>query len=193
VVEILVDFRYPQYTYFAVNVYYLTTVTYTGELWQANMAGQPAKLRKDVGWQHSFDCRHRLGDAFNQDGVAGCKYPLEAQRRPLTVTSMPSPSRVFVATPLLPTLGLQWAFGEVLWVTGNNAGFKQDVEAYDSASGQVTLALETPFPIEATDTCTIIPGCDRKRSTCKTYEQILNYGGFPFMPGTDRMIGGPIG
>jgi uncharacterized phage protein (TIGR02218 family) len=47
-------------------------------------------------------------------------------------------------------------------------------------------------PIAAGDAFSIIAGCDKSPSTCQTkFANILNFRGFPHMPGNDRVIAYP--
>lgn len=193
VVEMLVDWRFPYSGYFAKNVYWVAQITFSGESWQVQLSGQPIWLNKEVGWLFSFDCRFTLGNAFGLDGVAGCKYDIESQRLTRTVGIITDPLRAFGPTVLLPTTGLQWEYGEVTWTSGDNIGLKAQVQHHDTVGGAIDFELNMPYEIQVGDTFTITPGCDRKKTTCVMYGQLDNFGGFPFMPGTDRMIGGPIG
>tara|TARA_R100000152_G_C6777873_1_gene208043 strand:+ start:53 stop:2872 length:2820 start_codon:yes stop_codon:yes gene_type:complete len=57
---------------------------------------------------------------------------------------------------------------------------------------KITLALPTPLEIQAGDTFDLEPGCNKLRSTCKdTFSNVENFGGFPYIPGTDKMFDTP--
>ena len=45
---------------------------------------------------------------------------------------------------------------------------------------------------QVADTFNIIAGCDKLAATCKTkFSNMVNFGGFPFIPGNDKMIRTP--
>jgi uncharacterized phage protein (TIGR02218 family) len=83
-----------------------------------------------------------------------------------------------------------FAYGKLTWTSGANAGKSVEVRSHDTASPcQLTLAEIMPFDIVAGDQFTIIAGCDRLSSTCKnTFNNILNFRGEPFVPGSDSVL-----
>jgi uncharacterized phage protein (TIGR02218 family) len=184
IVELLVDHRHPHAGFFQKNIYYITGVTYTAEMWKAQLSGQPAWLRKDVGRVYSRDCDHVFGDEV-------CRYPKETLVQTASVGSVQESNRVFTA-PTLDGVDGYFDYGEVVWTTGDNAGLRHEV-FNSTAGGQISFALETPYAIEVGDSFEIYPGCDLRLSTCKEYDNVANFGGFPFLIGTDAMIRGPIG
>lgn len=80
-----------------------------------------------------------------------------------------------------------FAYGSVKWLTGQNAGFKQDVKTF--APGVVTLAMAMPYAIAVGDTYTITAGCDRQFGTCRDrYNNIIHFRGEPYVPGVDTLL-----
>ena len=57
--------------------------------------------------------------------------------------------------------------------------------------GAVTLFLGMPFEIEVGDRVTIYRGCKKDVADCKIFDNINNYRGEPFVPGTDALIRSP--
>jgi len=56
----------------------------------------------------------------------------------------------------------------------------------------VNIAIPTPFDIVASDTFTIITGCDKTQRTCiDKFNNNVNHGGFPNIPGPDKILHGP--
>ena len=99
---------------------------------------------------------------------------------------------VFSAVLDGPDGGLQWANGKVRWTSGVNAGLVLEVKSVDFGSGLVTLwpsAAHLPSPGDAFD---LLPGCDKaKTGGCTVYSNIINFGGFPDVPGSDAILETP--
>lgn len=87
----------------------------------------------------------------------------------------------------------QWENGRVVWLTGRNAGLVTEVKdvAFDAESTVVLWAL-TSFVPTAGDTFRLLPGCDKaKTGGCTLYANIINFGGFPDVPGMDAILETP--
>jgi hypothetical protein len=87
-----------------------------------------------------------------------------------------------------------WYDGAVIqWLQGENAG--RSIEAKTTAAiggGQDAYDIETWLPNarlpKVGDVCYIQPGCDKLRETCRDkFDNILNYQGFPDLPGQDEI------
>ena len=66
-------------------------------------------------------------------------------------------------------------FGLITWLTGNNAGVKSDVLAWDGTD-LLDLLLPTGLPIQIGDTFHITPGCDKRISTCfAKFNNVINF------------------
>ncbi|WP_299131687.1 DUF2163 domain-containing protein [uncultured Amaricoccus sp.] len=84
-----------------------------------------------------------------------------------------------------------FAFGFLEWTSGTNSGRAAEVMLHEKASGVVTITLlEAPVrPISGGDGFTIRAGCDKRSATCATkFANILNFRGFPHIPGQDTVI-----
>ncbi|MBK3333560.1 DUF2163 domain-containing protein [Burkholderia pseudomallei] len=80
-----------------------------------------------------------------------------------------------------------FAYGKVVWLTGQNAGFSMEVKMF--SPGVVTLAMAMPYPIAIGDTYSISPGCDRTIGTCfARYNNIVHFRGEPYLPGPDILL-----
>lgn len=80
-----------------------------------------------------------------------------------------------------------FAYGTIKFLTGQNAGYSQDIKM--NALGSLTLALPMPNPIAVGDTYTAIAGCDRQISTCiGRFNNVIHFRGEPFIPGMDNMV-----
>jgi uncharacterized phage protein (TIGR02218 family) len=77
--------------------------------------------------------------------------------------------------------------GTILFTTGDNAGLRAlEVKRY-SAGGALELFLPFHYLPQVGDTYTLTQGCPKTREACKSYDNILNFGGFPDQP-TNNMV-----
>ena len=136
---------------------------------------------------YTSSCRHTFGDS-------GCKVDASALLVSGTVTTLASPNqpnvskkRAFIDTSRGEAAGY-FNYGKITWVTGNNAGSESQIETFDT--GAFLLWDITAYAIEIGDQYTATPGCDKTTDTCKnTYSNFTNFGGFPHVPGEDRLLG----
>ena len=86
-------------------------------------------------------------------------------------------------------------YGKITWLTGSNVGIgTTHVKEYLNENGYIQFQIDTPFDIQIGDTFNISAGCDKLRCTCKfKFNNELNYGGFPLMPGNDEILQTPDG
>lgn len=90
-------------------------------------------------------------------------------------------------------------FGKVEPLTGDLVGIPP-VEIFDwTSAGVVTLFTELPAVPTIGDTFTIKRGCsklwksaDASIPTCVSYDNAINFRGFPFMPGSDQILRYPV-
>lgn len=136
-------------------------------------------------------CRHRFGDDLcNLNGTtAPADWKIDAI---VDSTNLDGNGNTVVhASELVegtPTqAGGNFAHGYVSWTTGNNAGRISDIKR--SQAGEVVLDHTPPYAIAVGDAFTAYYGCDNKRETCiARFDNINNFDGEPFVPGTDKMI-----
>lgn len=186
--ELMVDWLYPWIGAIITNLYFVEMVTFTGERWEAQVAGLTSKIRRQVGQVYSRLCRYDLGDAR-------CRFDLATETiSGAVVTTITIQRREITSVTLAGTKPDDfYAFGRVTWVTGDNAGHLSEAAEYIDATGLVLLRGETPNDIQVGDTFDIEAGCDKLRQTCiDKFDILVNFGGFPFIPGTDRVMQAPI-
>lgn len=148
----------------------------------AELRGMTQPLQQTTGRLYTAACDAALGDLR-------CAVALASFTVPGAVTTATS-SRVFTDTSLTQTDGY-FEGGLVTWLTGANATYRMEVKS--QASGVVSLQQAMPNPIAIGDTYTIIAGCNKILSTCRDkFNNVVNFRGHPFIPGTDAMIKGPI-
>lgn len=138
---------------------------------------------------YSASCRFTLGDAR-------CTVDLTPFTRTGAVTAITEPDvyessarRIFVDTAR-DEASLYWALGIITWTSGANVGLSSEIKDFGSA----TFVLWSPMPyaIEVGDEYRVTPGCDRLKTTCITkFDNLINFGGFPDVPGPDALIQSP--
>jgi uncharacterized phage protein (TIGR02218 family) len=85
--------------------------------------------------------------------------------------------------------------GTISWLSGENAGQAGAVKAdRKDASGTRRIALwQAPGrPLVSGDRFRIVAGCDKRAETCrKKFDNLLNFRGFPLIPGDDWVTAYP--
>ncbi len=119
----------------------------------------------------------------------------------ISVYGTPSNVRKVFSIPLAADTYPEDAFkyGVVLWRSmdapaGKNAGQSFEIASSTEATGdplgcEITLLVDTPYDIQEEDTMSITVGCRKTKTDCiNRFDNFLNYGGFPDIPGVDRAI-----
>jgi hypothetical protein len=105
-----------------------------------------------------------------------------------TVTSLATANLSFHTT--LPHGDEYYDGGLILWETGKNAGRAMQIKTW--AGGVLTLFQHTFFAFAVGDRFVIHPGCDKRRATCiSKFSNLLNFRGFPDVPGQDAYMQTP--
>lgn len=178
ITEHVVDYRVPWAVAFPTNRYTLTDVEWNGEVWTSNLTGITSKLRRPVGRNFTRNCRHVLGDD-------GCGVNLISFARVGSVQSISRRNLVF-QTDVFQAEDY-FRHGVLVWSTGQNVGVRSVVRT-SATGGEFSLQIQPPFPVLVGDEFVATPGCDKTVTVCATvYGNVVNFGGFPHMPGPDRV------
>ena len=191
--EYAVDWLYPWAGALQHTRYWITETHFDGEQWTAQVSGIPYWLRFSTGDVLARNCGADLGDA--RCGVVATDPPYTLTG---TVLEVLTGRLSFQAGNLVETDHL-YDEGEVVWVTGQNAGIRCVIRdcafgraPWTSGAPVITLHMRTPHPIAVGDFATFKQGCDKKRTTCRDkFSNLVNFRGFPHMPGTDKLIQTP--
>lgn len=81
--------------------------------------------------------------------------------------------------------------GTVTGLTGANAGVVREIFDW-AADGSIELFEPLPTVPEPGDTFTVRNGCGKTRTHCMAHANIVNFGGFPEVPGSDQVLRLPI-
>lgn len=186
--EAVVDWMNVGNGQFLQEIYWIKSTTSNGQYWTANIDSAMSFARLPSGRNYTRDCIHILGDSKCTVNIG-----------PLTVTGevaslvTDSYSGVFTTDVTTEPHTNFYYNGKLTFTSGQNSGLSYVVKTCETASaGKITLWLEPVFPVTVGDTFDLIPGCDKKFSTCKdTFSNAVNHGGFPFLIGQDRLFATP--
>ena len=165
----------------------LGEITRTGSEFTAELRGLTDKLNQAQGRSYTPSCQAVLGDAECRVDLS----QLAKIRRTNSVIGaqvfhlppIPDcPDRWFERGTLQPQGGLgQWAE----WCHQDRptaAGWRPDRDPVGAASRP---------GLDGTDV-KLTPGCDKRRETCRDkFTNIVNFRGFPFIPGEDWLVASP--
>ncbi|MDO5757296.1 MAG: DUF2163 domain-containing protein [Rhodobacterales bacterium] len=99
--------------------------------------------------------------------------------------------RAFTASGLTGFVTGWFSFGYLEWTSGPNTGRQAEVLLHELASSTATITpLEAPVrSIETGHAFAIFAGCDKRPETCAAkFGNMLNFRGFPHIPGQDTVI-----
>ena len=198
VYEYLIDSRFPNSGSLFGNKYYVGNIVFeTGtKVWEWQVEGVTKFLKQKVGERFSRNCRYRFGntrctvDLDNDNGVFnGATLPIKSTA---SVTTVDNPRQIFKALSInsqYPDFAFQ--YGTVVWRSGSNNGATYDIARYNAFDRTITLSETVPYDIQVGDAFFIHTGCSKSTTSCKQYNNILNFGGYPFIPGGDNAIRTP--
>jgi uncharacterized phage protein (TIGR02218 family) len=160
---------------------WLGEVTVRGGQYQAELRGLHDLMQRPVGDRFTPSCRHDLGDAR-------CGVDLGPLTVTGTVTSVADAAN-FTDSARTEANG-HFDGGLLTFTSGPNAGFSAEIRSFSADS--FSLWLSAPFPVTPGTNYSAIPGCDKRLSTCRNrYDKVVNFGGFPHLPGIDRILNYP--
>lgn len=130
-------------------------------------------------------------------GDARCKFDVSSATITGTVSADTSGNRQQFAVELdpgSPISGFSYRGGTLTFTSGANAGFEREAKTDPNAnSGIIQFWEQFPETVQAGDTFTLSPGCDRQKATCRdVYNNLVNnraYG--QFIPGVNAITAGP--
>ena len=163
-----------------------------GHLGEVSLADQVAKtefrslaqaLQQTIGRAYGPDCDATLGDAR-------CKVDLSGFTSTGYVTAVLDTHRIQIS--LSAAADDYFNYGLLTFTDGENAGIGYEVKDWDQASQTITLMLPARYTVAAGDQFTVYAGCDKSLATCRdVFDNVINFRGFPDVPGTDGMLETP--
>lgn len=106
----------------------------------------------------------------------------------------PAPTRIAFAIDVVePRAVDDWfKYGGLTFESGPNAGITREIKGYAAMSGIVELFAPFPYIPEAGDQLRLYRGCDKSRTRCILFENIVNFRGEPYMTGNDFLLGAVV-
>lgn len=195
VVEYLIDWRYPGAGYMRATRGSMSAARWDGEVFQVEVDSVAKRLVGKQGFVATRNCPWKLG----QGAVTGIGCSVDVPTLTeynVQIDTIHTQRLAFnISSSFVSTSRNRWRFGKFHWTVGNNAGFTQDILDFGQLSGRSVECLQpTPFDISISDRGDIEPGCDKIRPTCiNEYNNLKDFRGLNFMPGSNRMLLRPQG
>lgn len=154
-------------------------VNTSGQQFSSELMGIAKKLEKPLVRPYLPGCPAIFGDS--ECGINLASYTIGGE-----VESVDATGLVITDTANITAAINTYAYGLITMTSGASSGYSMEVKS--STVGTVTLQQRLPFGVSAGDTFTLVQGCDKTLSTCKnTYNNVVNFRGFPHMPGQDKV------
>jgi uncharacterized phage protein (TIGR02218 family) len=151
----------------------------------AEIRGLTQALDKNIVRLIGSDCQHDFCDTNGIKFGSGCSLSAGAWTVTGTVASVSSDT-LTIHDAARTEANHYYTGGMITWTSGLNNGLK--METSDNTSGQFTLSLPMPYAITVGDTYSLLAGCDKSKATCIARSNMVNHGGFPDVPGIDRVL-----
>lgn len=171
----------------------LVDATTIGEVTRSEFAFR-AELRSLA---HLFD--ETRGDSFQRGcsadlGDARCKVDLGAAGLHTTGVVID-----MAQGAILASLGSEldddfFTGGTLTFTSGANAGARVAIKSHRRSDANASLAVWAAFggAVSAGDALALVAGCDKSAATCQAkFANIVNFRGFPHMPGNDVVVSYP--
>lgn len=164
-------------------------VRHTDSTFNAELRSQACLFDQQRGNAYQKVCGAALGDAR-------CKVDLSlaTYRRGGIVQSFSG--GVLVASLQAPATEGFFSGGALLFTNGANQGARFTIKSHLHFDGRAHISLwSTPAGSILPGTpLMLIAGCDKRATTCHNrFSNIVNFRGFPLMPGNDRLLAYPGG
>lgn len=155
---------------------------------EVELRGLAEALNRTVGRSFVPECDRILGDAKCGVDLSTPGYT--------AITSVDSvrDNRAIRANGVSDFESDWFAFGTLEWLTGANKGVlaKIKFDTISSTTRQLETWEEAPNEIVVGDQFKLYVGCDKSAGTCRSkFSNILNFRGFPQMPGEDWVAAYP--
>ncbi len=189
VTEFLVDWRVPFAGAMRTRTYEIGNVSFNGETWTAELNSLPNKLLSRSGRLFGRTCDADVYD--DRCKVVEATYTTSNVAVAASSQDATYPRRIFEASSLTSTSDGYYDYGEIVWVTGDNAdrGVVSEVKVYTDTDRKFELYENTPFDIGDGDLFNVKAGCDKLPATCHSkFNNLPNGRFFHLMPSSDRVL-----
>jgi uncharacterized phage protein (TIGR02218 family) len=156
-----------------------------GTAYTAEFRGLAHRLNEERGRLYTATCSADLGDAR-------CTVDLNTPEfRGIGAIAALRGTSVFAASGLAAFDDGWFTAGKLAWTSGPNAGLAVEVKSHrvEGAAVIITLWQAMPEPLAVNDAFVVTAGCDKRFATCRDrFDNVLNFRGFPHIPGNDFMV-----
>lgn len=156
-----------------------------GIVFEAQARPLTALARIKVGRRASANCDVGTKGPADVYGGSRCKLDLTSQTHAGTVTSGAS-QHTFRASALPAGVLFTMVDGHITFLTGDNAGRRRTVRAWNNSNGEIIVQKAFPYTIDVGDTFTAVEGCDRTAAACTARDNIKNFRGLPFITNLEK-------
>jgi len=133
-------------------------------------------LNQSVGDSYTPNCNKKFGG----QEYAGCMFDLAPVTVTGTITSVTSP---YIFRDDTRLEGADWfGAGLIEFTTGPNAGLPRKEIRRHEADGTIEIFEPFYYEIEVGHEYSMTPGCRKRLEDCKTHNNVLNFGGYSFVP-----------
>lgn len=149
---------------------------------ETELRGLQAALNTPVGRVFSRFCDADVGDAR-------CGVDLEAPAfRGEGIITEVLGTHTFKAAGLAGFTDQWFARGRVVWADGRQS----EVATHQAEGDEALFELLDPVTLSIGDELAAYAGCDKRIDTCRSkFANVVNFRGFPHMPGNDALQSGP--
>lgn len=114
---------------------------------------------------------------------------VQSRRIAATVASITTNMKI-VLTVTTDAPDIHFKMGFVIFTSGPNVGVHEQRGIADWELSTKTLTFFEPFPfvIGVGDALTVVAGCDRTKARCTTFDNVINFRGFPDLPKNDQIF-----
>jgi uncharacterized phage protein (TIGR02218 family) len=161
---------------------YIGEINFSDGMFNAEVRSLFQKLGQQIGQVTSATCRvKRFGD-FR------CKKDLTALSNARVVATVTSTTVIRFASDSNATD--YYSDGELEMRDGPNRGEWREIKSHVLSGGQAVITLHLPFPfaISPGEHGVLTAGCNRSLDACITFDNVVNFRGEPYLPGTDLFL-----
>lgn len=164
-------------------------VTHSGSEFRAELRGLTEALNRPTGRAYVRTCSAVLGDARCRFDLAQPGYSVDV---PVTLID---DERARLTVPQAAVLEDRWfEHGRMDVISGPAAGLSAMIRAdrLVAATREIELWQGIRGQLAVGDMVRLTAGCDKRAATCRTkFANLLNFRGFPFIPGEDWLTAYP--